>query len=85
MSATKEEEAQAEETYVSYCGPYDFLGDTVVLHVHMSLFPNWIGADQERLVDLRGERLTLSTRSLLLRGVQQTAHLTWERISKSEQ
>jgi len=53
--------------------------------VHMSLFPNWIGADQERLVDLRGERLTLSTRSLLLRGIQQTAHLTWERISKSEQ
>jgi Lipocalin-like domain len=85
LSATKEEEALAEETYLSYCGRYDFLGDTVVHHVHMSLFPNWIGADQERLVDLRGERLTLSTRSLLPRGVQQTAHLTWERVSKSEQ
>ena len=24
LSATKEEEAQAEETYVSYCGRYDF-------------------------------------------------------------
>jgi hypothetical protein len=30
LSATKEEEAQAEETYVSYCGRYDFEGDTVV-------------------------------------------------------
>jgi hypothetical protein len=80
LSATKEEEAQAEETYVSYCGRYDFLGDKVVHHVEMSLFPNWIGGDQERVVDLRGSRLTLSTRALLLRGIQQTAHLVWERV-----
>src|SRR5215217_4385755 len=85
LSATKEEEAQAEETYVSYCGRYDFLGDTVVHHIVMSLFPNWIGGDQERLVDLRGNRLTLSTRPLLLRGIQQTARLIWERVSTSEQ
>jgi len=85
LSATKEEEARAEETYVSYCGRYDFLGDTVVHHVEMSLFPNWIGGDQERLVNLRENRLTLSTRPLLLRGIQQTAHLIWERVSTSEQ
>jgi hypothetical protein len=85
LSATKEEEAQAEETYVSYCGRYDFLADTVVHHVEMSLFPNWIGGDQERLVDLRGNRLTLSTQALLLRGIQQTAHLIWERVLRSEQ
>ena len=48
LSATKEEEAQAEETYVSYCGRYDLLGDKVVHHVELSLFPNWIGGDQER-------------------------------------
>jgi len=85
LSATKEEAARAEETYVSYCGRYDFEGDTVVHHVEMSLFPNWIGGDQERLVDLRANRLTLSTRPLLLRGIQQTAHLIWERVSTSEQ
>jgi Lipocalin-like domain len=85
LSATKEEEALAEETYVSYCGRYDFLGNTIVHHVELSLFPNWIGGDQERLVDLRGERLTLSTRALLLRGIQQTAHLIWERVSTSKQ
>lgn len=56
----------------------------MVHHGEMSLFPNWIGADQERLVDLRGNRLTLSTRALLLRGIQQTAHLIWERVSTSE-
>jgi Lipocalin-like domain len=85
LSATKEEEALAEETYLSYCGRYDFLGHTVVHHVEMSLYPNWIGGDQERLVDLRGNRLMLSMRPLLLRGIQQTAHLIWERVSLSEQ
>jgi hypothetical protein len=80
LSATKEEEAQAEETYVSYCGRYEFHGETVVHHVELSLFPNWVGGHQERLVELRGNRLTLSTRPISLRGIQQTAHLIWERI-----
>jgi hypothetical protein len=53
LSGTPEEEAQAEETYVSYCGRYDFDGDKVVHHGELSLFPNWVGADQERLVDLK--------------------------------
>ena len=85
LSATEEEEARAEETYVSYCGRYDFDGDKVVHHVELSLFPNWIGGDQERLFDLRGSRLTLSTRPLLLRGIKQTAHLIWERVPTPDQ
>jgi hypothetical protein len=80
LSGTPEEEAQAEETYVSYCGRYDWRGDTVIHHVELSLFPNWVGVDQERLVELRENRLTLSTRPILLRGKQQTAHLIWERV-----
>jgi hypothetical protein len=80
LSATKEKKALAEETYLSYCGRYEFLGDRVVHHVELSLFPDWMGTDQERLVDLRGERLTLRTGALLLRGIQQTAHLIWERV-----
>ncbi len=80
LSATKEEEAQAEETYVSYCGRYEFKGDTVVHHVELSLFPNWVGVEQERLVEVRGNRLTLSTRPILLGGMQQSAHLIWERV-----
>jgi hypothetical protein len=80
LSGTPVEEAQAEETYVSYCGKYDFDGDKVVHHVELSLFPNWVGVDQERLVELKGNRLTLSTPPILLRGIQQTAHLIWERV-----
>ena len=79
LSGSPEERAQAAETYVSYCGRYEFRGDTVVHHVELSLFPNWVGVEQERLVEVRGDRLTLSTRPILLGGMQRTAHLIWER------
>src|SRR5918997_3119586 len=80
LGGSTEEKAQAADTYVSYCGRYEFRGDTVVHHVDLSLFPNWVGVDQERLVEFRGNRLTLSTRPILLGGVQRTAHLIWERV-----
>jgi hypothetical protein len=79
LSGSTEEKAQAASTYVSYCGRYKFRGDTVVHHVELSLYPNWVGVEQERLVELTGNRLTLSTRPILLGGIQQTAHLVWER------
>lgn len=66
LGGSAEEKAQAAETYVSYCGRYEFRGDTVVHHLEHSLFPNWVGVEQERLVDLAGNRLTLSTRPMLL-------------------
>jgi hypothetical protein len=80
LSGTTQEEAQAEETYVSYCGRYELDGETVVHHVELSLFPNWVGVDQKRLVEVRGNRLTLSTHPILLGGIQQSAHLIWERV-----
>ena len=81
LSGTPEEEAKAEETFLSYCGPYDFRGDTVIHHIEISSFPNWSGVDQERLVELGGNRVTLSTHPILIQGKQQTAHLIWERVS----
>lgn len=80
LGGSAEEKAQAASTYVSYCGRYEFHGDTVSHHVDLSLFPNWVGVEQERLVELKGNRLSLSTRPMLLGGIQQTAHLIWERV-----
>jgi hypothetical protein len=80
LSGSTEEKAHAASTYVSYCGQYEFQGETVIHHVELSLFPNWVSVDQERLVELRGNRLTLSTRPILLGGKLQTAHLVWERV-----
>jgi hypothetical protein len=80
FGGSAEEKARAASTYVSYCGRYEFRGDTVVHHVELSLFPNWVGADQERLVEVKGNRMTLSTRPLLLGGTQRTARLVWVRV-----
>ena len=80
LSGTPEEEAQAEETFLSYCGRYELQEDAVIHHIELSLFPNWVGADQERLMELKGNRLTLSTHPILIQGKEQTAHLIWERV-----
>ncbi len=84
LRGSTEEKAQAAGTYVSYCGRYEFRGDTVVHHVELSLFPNWVGVEQERLVEVRGDRLILSTRPILLGGMLRTAHLIWERVRALE-
>ena len=84
LSGSAQERAQAAGTYVSYCGRYEFRGDTVVHRVELSLFPNWVGVEQERIVEVAGNRLTLSTQPILLGGVQRTAHLIWEAVGVSE-
>jgi lipocalin-like protein len=79
LGGSSEEKARAAETYVSYFGRYEYRGDSVIHHVEVSLFPNWSGVEQERLVEVAGDRLTLSTRPMLFHGMQQSAHLVWER------
>jgi hypothetical protein len=80
LSATAEEKARAVEGFVAYAGRYTFHGDRVVHHVELSLFPNWVGSDQERFVELSEDQLTLSANPLLLTGRQHVPHLLWERV-----
>jgi hypothetical protein len=80
LSGTTEEQARAVEGFVAYAGRYSFDGDRVIHHVELSLFPNWVGSDQERWVELAEDRLTLSASPLLLAGTQQVPHLVWERV-----
>jgi hypothetical protein len=80
LGGTIEEQARALEGFVAYAGRYSFHGDRVIHHVELSLFPNWVGSDQERWVELAGGRLTLSARPLLLAGKQQVPRLVWERV-----
>ena len=79
MAGSTEEKVAAAEAYVSYCGQYEIQADRLIVHPEVSFFPNWIGVDQVRFFELTDNALTLSTPPLLLRGVQQTAHLVWER------
>jgi hypothetical protein len=80
LSGTTHEQAQAMQGFVAYAGRYSFAGDRVVHHVELSLFPNWVGSDQQRSVELAGDRLTLSASPLLLAGQPQVPRLVWERV-----
>jgi hypothetical protein len=80
LSGTTEEKARAMEGFVAYAGRYSFDGDRVIHHVELSLFPNWVGSDQQRWVELTKDRLTLSASPLLLAGTQQVPRLVWERV-----
>ena len=80
LSGTTEEQARAVEGFVAYAGRYSFHGDRVIHHVELSLFPNWVGSDQERWVELAPDRLILSASPLLLAGKLQVPRLVWERV-----
>ena len=80
---TTEEKVAAVEGYVSYCGRYEVEDDRVIHHIEVSLFPNWVGAKQERMFEFDGDRLTLSTPLMLVGGRQLSTHLIWERASTS--
>ncbi|MFX1521276.1 MAG: lipocalin-like domain-containing protein [Promethearchaeota archaeon] len=77
---TTEEKVAAADTYVSYCGKYKVQGDQVIHSIEVSFFPNWSGVEQIRFFEFKGNRLSLSTPPFLAAGIQQTAHLIWERV-----
>ena len=65
---------------MAYAGRYTFHGNRIIHHVELSLFPSWVGTDQERSVELAEDRLTISASPLLLAGKQQVPRLVWERV-----
>ncbi len=77
--ATTEELAKAAETYISYCGRYSMGEDSVTHHVHASLFPNWVGTDQQRFIEIDGDMLILITPPFLIYEEKQRAYLIFER------
>ena len=79
LGGTPDEKCAAVGTYISYCGRYEVKGDRVYHHIEVSLFPNWTGVTQERIVSLNGDTLRISTPLLLVQGKVQTAHLVWKR------
>jgi hypothetical protein len=83
LGGTTKEQARAVQGFVAYTGRYSFHGDRVIHHVELSLFPNWVGSDQQRWVELAGDRLTLSASPLLLGGKRQVPRLVWERVEAS--
>jgi hypothetical protein len=83
LGGTTQEKTNAAEGFVAYAGRYTFHGDHVVHHVELSLFPNWVGTDQQRFAELSGSTLTLSANPLPLAGKWQVPRLVWQRVHRS--
>lgn len=82
MKGTADEIKTNYEGCVSYYGPYEFdpENNIIIHHVEGSLFPNWEGYEQKRFFELSGNRLKLTTPSILWGGEEIIAMLIWERI-----
>ena len=79
IGGTLEEKAAAASSYVTYCGRYEVQDRTVIHHVELSLFPNWIGVDQLRFVEVEGDDLLITTPPLQVGGREVINRLIWER------
>ena len=83
LGGTPAEKAEASANYVTYCGRYELREERVIHHIELSLFPNWIGLDQERFAELDGDRLTITTAPIAIGGTT-TNRLVWERVHTPE-
>jgi hypothetical protein len=78
--ADPNEQAQAARTYVSYGGWYELQGNKLIIHVLVSLFPNWVGQPQIRVIEhLEGDHLTLATEPVPFAGQSVQGYLIWKR------
>lgn len=80
LNGTPEEYAASGKTYTGYCGRYEVRENTVIHHVEMSHFPNWVGTDFVRYFDVHGDTLTLRTPPMLIEGHTQIGQLVWQRV-----
>jgi len=68
--------------YVAYAGTYAFdaAARTVTHHVQMSVDPDDVGKDFQRIVDIDGDRVTLSVLQYPLNGEQVVLRLQWQLV-----
>jgi len=79
---TDEEIRQEAAGYIAYSGPYHTDEDkhTLSHSMFVSLFPNWLGQTQPRVVTIEGDMLHLSTAIPIKSGGTETnSYLTWKR------
>jgi hypothetical protein len=83
LAAPTAARADAFGTFIAYSGAFRVDGDEVIHLVEMSLYPDWIGTEQRRHVELDGarSRLTLSPGHLRAAGRDVRHRLDWERLT----
>ncbi|MEJ2193981.1 MAG: lipocalin-like domain-containing protein [Ignavibacteriaceae bacterium] len=63
LQAQPDEVFEAYNGFIAYCGNYEVNLDNnqVVHHIEISSFPNWVGQNQVRNFEFKGDKLILST------------------------
>lgn len=80
FAGNEAQQASAYRSYLAYRGRFAVDGDAVVHLVEESLFPNWVGGAQRRLVSFDGDDLVLSTAPMLVGGTTVVNELRWRRM-----
>ncbi len=71
-------------TYASYGGSYELQGNKLIHHVLVSLFPNWVGQPQIRVIEhLQGDHLTLATEPMTFAGQTAQGFFHWKRAEEA--
>jgi len=79
VGGSEAERAAAYSSYIAYGGTYEVDGNLVIHRVRMSLFPNWVGSEQERHFELSGDELVLRGPPVEVAGQQVVSELRWTR------
>jgi hypothetical protein len=85
FDGTEEEYREEASGYIAYSGPFhvDEEKRTLTHSMFVSLFPNWTGQTQPRVVKIEGDRLFLSTESPIKSGGKIVmSRLQWQRAGK---
>ena len=85
FDGTEEEYREEASTYIAYSGPFhvDEEKRTLTHSMFVSLFPNWTGQTQPRVVKIEGDKLFLSTESPIKSGGKIVmSRLQWQRAGK---
>ena len=80
FKGTDEDYKQEASTYIAYTGPFhvDEEKQTLTHSIFISLFPNWVGQTQPRIVKIEGNTLHLSTASPIQSGGKLVnSYLVW--------
>jgi len=86
FKGTLDEYQEEASTYIAYSGPFhvDEEKRTLTHSMFVSLFPNWIGQTQPRVVRIEGDILHLSTETPIQSGGRTVmSRLEWKRASKT--
>lgn len=79
---TEEEYKEEGSGYLAYSGRFsvDEKAAKITHEMAVSLFPNWLGNKQQRLIKIEGNILNLETDGpLMFNGKMKVAKITWER------